>query len=119
MAFRDQEQRSVDGHHLVKEHGDVHGARLGHSVVARPRAIVLMPLPHITLEGGLGVELELMDIDVLTEQLSKRFDQARMSRQKAEYFTECVSGKSCPRCAGFLAPYFLAVELEDVVRFRA
>ena len=49
-------QRAVDRHHLVQEYRDVHCARLGHAVVARPGAVILMPLPDVALEGGLGVE---------------------------------------------------------------
>ena len=78
-----------------------------------------MPLPDVAFESGLGVELELVDVDALPEQLHQRFDQSRMARHDLKHLVELVSGKSCPRRAGFLAPDFLAVELEDVVRLCA
>ena len=119
VAFRNEQQRAVDRHHLVEKHRDVHGARVRHAVVALPGAVVLVPLPDVAFEGGLGVELELMDVDVLAEQLPQRFDQARMARQQAEHLAEGVRGEGGARRAGLLAPDFLAVELEDVLGFDA
>jgi hypothetical protein len=98
---------------------DVHGARFRHAVVARPGAVILVPLPDVALEGGLGVELELVDVDVLAEQLPQRFDQSGMARQQAEHFAEGVGGEGGARRAGLLAPDFLAIELEDGVGFQA
>ena len=83
MALRDHHQRAVDRHHLVEEHRDVHGARFRHAVVARPGAVILMPLPDVALERRLGVELELMHVDVLAKELAERFDQPRMAGQAA------------------------------------
>ena len=79
VAAGNQQQRAVDRHHLVEEHRDVHGARLRHAVVARPGAVVLVPLPDVALERGLGVELELVDVDVLAEILLQRADQPRVA----------------------------------------
>ena len=92
---------------------------LRHAVVALPGAVILVPLPDVALEGGLGVELELVDVDLLAEQLPQRLDQARMARQQAEHFAEGVRGEGGARGAGLLAPDFLAVELEDVLGFHA
>ena len=78
-----------------------------------------MPLPDIAFKGGLGVELELVDIDRLAEQLHQRLDQARMARHHLEHLIELVRGKGGARRAGFLAPDFRAVELEDVVGLGA
>src|SRR4029077_11760135 len=87
--------------------------------VARPGAVVLMPLPDVTLEGGLGVELELMDVELLAEQLLERRDKARVMREQAEDFVELVRGERGARRAGFLPPDLGAVELEDRVALRA
>ena len=57
VAPRQQQQRPVGGGHLVEEHRDVHRARLRHLVVAVPRAEVLVPLPDLAVERGLGVHL--------------------------------------------------------------
>ncbi len=78
-----------------------------------------MPLPDVALEGGLGVELELVDVDALAEQLHQRFDQPRMARHHLEHLVELVRGKGGARRAGLLAPDFLPVELEDVVGLDA
>ena len=106
-------QRAVDRHHLVEEHGDVHGPRLRHAVVARPGAVVLMPLPDVAFEGRLGIELELMDVNILAEILPQRFDQPRMAAEQTKHFVERVSGECRARRAGLLAPDLLAVEFQD------
>ncbi len=119
VAAGNEQQRAVDRHHLVEEHRDVHGARLRHAVVARPGAVVLVPLPDVALEGGLGVELELMDVDVLAEILLQRPDQPRMADQQAEHLAEGVRREGGARRAGLLAPDLLAVGLEDLLALDA
>src|ERR1700724_581737 len=78
---------------LVEKDRDVHGARLGHAVVAGPGAVVLVPLPDVALERRLGVDLELVDVDALAEQLHERLDQARMVRHQPERLVVGVGGK--------------------------
>ena len=78
-----------------------------------------MPLPDVAFEGGLGVEFELMDVDVFAEQLPQRLDQARMPREKAEDLAESMCRKGGPRRAGFLPPDFLAVKFKNALCFRA
>ena len=115
VAFGNDHQRAVDRQDVVEEDGDVHRARLGHAVVARPGAVILMPLPDIALEGSLGVELELVDVNGFAEQLHQRLDQPWMLRHHLENLIEFVRGKCGARRAGLLAPDLLAIELEDVV----
>jgi hypothetical protein len=79
VALGDQQERPIDGHHLIKEHRNVHGARFGHAVVARPGPVILVPLPNVPFKRGLGVELELMHVNRLAEILHERLDQARMT----------------------------------------
>jgi hypothetical protein len=62
----------VDRHHRIEKHGDIHRTRLWHAVVARPGAVILI--------RGLGVELELMNVDILAEQLPQRLARMRASR---------------------------------------
>ena len=76
-----------------------------------------MPLPDVAFEGGLGVELELVNVDAFAEQLHQRFDQARVARHDLEHRIEFVRGKSGAWRAGFLAPDFRAVEFQNVVGF--
>ena len=83
VAAGDEHQRAVGRGHLVEEHGDVHGPRLGHVVVALPGAVVLVPLPDLAVEGRLGVDLELVHVDRPAEQLVDRPDQPGMARRGA------------------------------------
>src|SRR4029077_20361227 len=78
-----------------------------------PGAVVLMPLPDIALECGLGVELELMHVDVLAEQLAQRLDQPRMRGPQGERLLEGGGGDGRARRAGLLPPNLLAIEFED------
>jgi hypothetical protein len=87
----------------------------GHAVVARPGAVVLVPLPNVTLERRLGVELELVDVDVLPERLPQRFDQPRMMRQQAKHLVVFVRREGGARRAALLAPDFLAMLAENLV----
>jgi hypothetical protein len=109
MALRDQHQRAVDRHHLVHEHGDVHRARLGHAIVARPGAVILVPLPDITLERRLRVDLELVRVDSFAENLLQRLDQPWMRSQEAKRLVVDVGGKSGPWRSGLLPPHLWAI----------
>ena len=109
VALRDQHQRAVDRHHLVHEHGDVHRTRLGHAVVARPSAVILVPLPDIALERRLRVDLELVRVDPFPEDLLQRFDQPRMRPKQSKRLVIGVGGKSGPRRAGLLPPHLGAI----------
>jgi hypothetical protein len=82
-----------------QKHRNVHRPRLRHAVVARPGAVVLVPLPHVAFEGCFGVDLELMNVDILAEQLPQRLDQPRMACQQTERLVEGVRGKGGARCA--------------------
>ena len=58
--------------------------RLGHAVLAVVRGEVVMPLPDFAGEGGLHVDLDLLDVEVLAQDLLRRLDQARMAHQLGE-----------------------------------
>src|SRR5215472_8785866 len=113
VASRSLHQRAVDRHHFVEKHRDIHRPRFRHAVIARPGAVVLVPLPDVAFERSLGVDLELMDIDVLAEQLPQRLDQPRMRCQETKCLVESMRSKGGARRARFLAPDLLAIELED------
>ena len=68
VAAGDEHERAVELVHLVQEDRDVHGARVGHEVVVHPRAVVLVPLPDVAVEGHLPVDLELVHDVVIFEQ---------------------------------------------------
>src|SRR3546814_14574619 len=63
VALRNEHERPVHRGHLLEEQRDVHGTRLRHFVVARPGAIVLVPLPDLAVEGRLRIDLVLVQID--------------------------------------------------------
>ena len=54
-----------------------------------------------------------MHVNLFAKELVERFYKARMAGQQAECLVERVRGKGGARRARFLAPHFLAVELED------
>src|SRR6478609_7699742 len=116
MALRNEHQRAVYRHHFVEENRDIHRPRLRHAVVARPGAVILMPLPDIAIEGRFGIELELMDVNVLIEQLPQWLDQPRMLGKEREDVAEGMRCEHGARRAGFLPPDFLPVELEHPLR---
>ena len=113
VALGDEHQRPVDRHDLVEEHRDVHRARLGHAVVARPGAVILVPLPDLAVERRLGVDLELVHVDRLAEQLLDRLDQARVGAEEAERLVVGMGRERGARRAGLLAPDLLAVLAVD------
>src|SRR5215212_6737398 len=115
VALRDEHQRTIDRHHLVEEDGDVHGPRLRHAVVASPGAVVLVPLPELALEGRLGVDLELVDVDRLAEELLQRLDEARMARQDPERLVIGMRRERRSRRTGLLAPDLGALGLVDLL----
>src|SRR5215469_12645668 len=115
VAARYEHQRSVDRHHLVHKHCDIHCARLWHAVIARPGAVILMPLPDVALERRLGVDLELMHVEFLAEHLLDRPDQPRMIAKETEGLVVGVRGKGGARRAGFFAPDLLSVAGIDLL----
>ena len=52
-----------------------------------------MPLPHITLKRHLAVDLELMHVELFTEQVFHWFDHAWMTRELSEGLAIHVCGK--------------------------
>src|SRR5437762_2582727 len=119
VAARDKHQRAVDRHDLVEEHRDVHRPRLGHAVIARPGAVILVPLPDIAVERRLGVDLKLMHVELLAEQLLYRLDEPRMRAEQAETLIVGMRGKGGARRAGFFLPDFLAARPVDRLRIAA
>jgi hypothetical protein len=91
---------------FVEEDRDVHRARLGHAVVARP-VHGLVPLPYVAFEGRLGVELELVDIKALAVQLLQRRDQAGVVNQSRNTSLNLCAAKAC-------APRFSRAKLPRV-----
>src|SRR5205823_3031463 len=81
--------------------------------------VVLVPLPDVALESGLGVELELMDVNVLAEILLERADQPRVADQQAKHLAEGMGREGGARRPGFFAPDLLAVGLEDLLALDA
>src|SRR5437660_10783674 len=115
VAARDKHQRAVDWHDLVEEYRDVHRPRLGHAVIARPGAVILVPLPDIAVERRLGVDLELMHVELLAEQLLYRLDEPRMRAEQAETLIVGMRGSGGGRRAGVVLLGFGARRVVDRV----
>src|SRR5262249_7667578 len=99
--------------HLVEEDCDIHRARLRHAVIALPGAVILVPLPDVAGEGRLGVDLELMHVDLLAEDLFDRLDHAWMGAEHAERLLIEMGGNGRARRAAFLAPDLWSVGVVD------
>src|SRR2546422_346983 len=72
-----------------------------------PRAEVLVPLPHVAVEGHLAVDLELVHVDRLAEDLDDRLDHPRMAREPRERRAVHVRGE--------VRPHGVAALLADVL----
>ncbi len=116
VAAGQEDQRAVGGGDVVEEHRDVHRPRLGHVVVARPGAVVLVPLPDVAVERGLGVDLVLVHVDRPAEDLHHRLDQPRMAAEAAKGFVVGVRGEGGARDAGLFAPDLVALERVNLGR---
>jgi hypothetical protein len=78
-----------------------------------------VPLPDVALEGGLGVELELVDVDVLAEILLQRPTSRGWLTSRRNTSLKVWAGEGGARRAGLLAPDLLAVGLEDLLALDA
>ena len=108
VAAGDEHQRAVELVHFVEKDGDIHGARFGHLVVVAPRAIVLMPLPDVAVEGHLAVDLELVHVYGLAEELHDRPDHARVARKPGE--------RAAVQMCGEIGAYRFAILLAHIFR---
>jgi hypothetical protein len=63
-----QQKWSIGFIHPVNEYDCCQSLGGGHAVLVVPVAKVLVPLPHIPYECPFQVDLELIDIDVRTQQ---------------------------------------------------
>ena len=95
--------------HFIHEHRDVHRARFGHLVVAVPGAVVLVPLPYVAVEGGLGVHLVLVHVHRSVEELHHGSDDAWMPAQPAERLVVAVRREGGARHAARFPPHLLPV----------
>ena len=85
MALGDEHQRSVELGHLVEEDVQVERQWLRRTVFVVVRCEVVVPLPLLTGEGFLGVDLDLLDVEVaVVEDLLCRHDEARVAHQAGE-----------------------------------
>ena len=109
LRARDHHQRSVGGGHVVEEQADHQCSRTQHAVLEAPGGVVLVPPPALTVEGRLGVDARLVDVDVAAEQLPGRFDPARVTGQPAVHVVETVRAVDQPNgVVGALADHFRA-----------
>ena len=110
VAARNEQQRPVRRRYVIKKHGDVHGTRLRHFIIAFPRAVILVPLPYGTIERRLGVDLVLVHVKLTIENLGHRVNQTGVRTETAKRFVVLVRGKRRPCDTIRLTPHFLAVK---------
>src|SRR5439155_25296023 len=119
MAAGNEHQRAIELVHLVEEDRDVHRSGLGHLVVGVPGAVVLVPLPDVSVERLLAVDLELVHVHVFAEQLRDRLYHAGVARQLGERVAIHVRRKiGAHHIAGLLADVLwpaLSVEPRNLV----
>jgi hypothetical protein len=73
----------------------------GNQVVVGPSAEVLVPRPHVALEGHLAVDLELVHVQAFAvEQGLHRFHHARVAGQARERCRVQVRGEVRAHCDG-------------------
>src|SRR5882672_2779568 len=84
VASWNEHQRAVELVDFSQEDRHVHRAWLGHLVVVLPGAVILVPLPDVTVESHLAVDLELMHVHGFIEELPDWRDHARMAREFCE-----------------------------------
>jgi hypothetical protein len=93
---------AVERAHLVQEDVEVERQRLGHAVLAVMGREVVVPLPDLADEGGLHVDLDLLDIELGAQDLLRRLDQARMAHQLGEHRIAQVQGHGGAHLAAVL-----------------
>ena len=81
----DEDQGPVVLGDVVEEHVEVQGERLGHAILRVVSGEVVVPLPGLAGERHLGVDLGLLDVElVVAEDLPRGLDEARMAQRRAK-----------------------------------
>ena len=93
VAARNEHQRPVELVDVAEKDRHVHRPRLWHQIVVLPRAVILVPLPDVSVEGHLAVDLELMHVHRLTQELLDRLNHARMASEFRELPVVKVRGE--------------------------
>ena len=75
VGAADEDEGAVELVHLVEEDVEVEGEGFRHPVRAVVGGEVVVPLPHVPGESGLGVHLDLLDVELLAEELARRRDE--------------------------------------------
>ena len=80
VTTRDEHQGAIKGIHIIQKDRHVHRALSRHQIIIEPRAVILMPLPHIALKRHLAVDFELVHVKLFTKQIFHRLDHPRVAR---------------------------------------
>src|SRR5262249_18732890 len=79
VGAADEDQRPVVLGDLVEEHVEVQGQRIGHAVLRVVRGEVVVPLPRLAGERYLGVDLRLLDVELIRpEDLPRGLHESRV-----------------------------------------
>lgn len=90
----DEQKRSVEIIDGVEKDDGTEDVRRGHRILLQPIKIVLMPLPLVAIKTELGVDFELMHIDLAAEQLSRRHGHAFEAREPRKNLACLVCGEN-------------------------
>jgi hypothetical protein len=82
---------------IVEEQVEVERQRLGDAVLRVMGGEVVVPLPGLTRGGGLGVDLDLLDIELVgTENLPGGLDEPRVMAETGENIVPKVEAHHRP-----------------------
>lgn len=104
VAAKYEIQRPVELGDLIEKHTDIDYPWRGHAVFFEPGRIVLVPSPCFALEGGFGVDRELVEVDLAAQKLFDGFDDAGMTHQPFVCGTVLVWRVDTAHVAGVFLP---------------
>src|SRR6185369_5231655 len=65
VRTQNEPQRSVELADIVEKDMKVERQRLGDAIFGVMRGKIIMPLPDLAFEGGLGIDLDLLDVELV------------------------------------------------------
>src|SRR5215831_4889751 len=77
--------RSIEFGDIVQKNCDCKSSRCRHLVLLRPKAIILMPRPKVTVKCGLQIHFELVDVSPILENLFDRAEHGVQSRETIKH----------------------------------
>ena len=109
MRAGDEQQRTVEVIDFIEENHCAQDIRRRHRVLLQPIEVILVPFPLVAIQSGLGVDLELVDIDLIAQQLRGWGREAFEARQAGKNLAGFMRGEDRANRAALLedAPRFI------------